>query len=269
MNQEQEYRITVIMGIYNCASTLEEALDSLMGQTYQGFKVVMCDDGSTDDTLKMAQEYAARYPGRFTVVSNPRNMKLAATLNHCLEYADTEYVARMDGDDISVATRFEKELAFLDAHKEYAVVGTPMIYFDHTGDYKTGSCIDFPQPEDFSHHVPFCHATTMMRTEALKAVGCYTAEPWCERIEDYCLWGKFYKAGYRGANLQEALYKMRNDRNAVARRRPGDRWRSYRAEVRVKKSLGLKNARLSGFWRLWRMGVPNWAIKLIYRHILK
>ena len=52
------YRITVIMGIYNCASTIVEALDSLYAQTYQGFKIILCDDGSTDNTYQVAQNYS-------------------------------------------------------------------------------------------------------------------------------------------------------------------------------------------------------------------
>ena len=57
-----EYRISVIMGIYNCAPTLAEALDSLIAQTYQNFKVIMCDDGSKDSTVDVAQSYVERYP---------------------------------------------------------------------------------------------------------------------------------------------------------------------------------------------------------------
>ena len=93
-------RISVIMGIYNCAQTLVEALDSLLAQTCQDFKVIMCDDGSNDNTFEIAQTYVDRYPGKFILIKNVQNMKLAATLNHCLEYVDTEYVARMDGDDL-------------------------------------------------------------------------------------------------------------------------------------------------------------------------
>ena len=131
-----EYRISVIMGIYNCAPTLAESLNSLLAQTYQGFKVIMCDDGSKDNTLDIAKEFADKYPGKFILIRNDKNMKLAATLNHCLEYADTEYVARMDGDDISLPTRFEKEINFLDNHPEYALVSCPMIHFDEEGDFK-------------------------------------------------------------------------------------------------------------------------------------
>ncbi|MBR1626436.1 MAG: glycosyltransferase family 2 protein, partial [Bacteroidales bacterium] len=123
------YRITVIMGIYNCASTLVEALDSLYAQTYKNFKIVLCDDGSTDETYEVAKNYA-RNKDNIILIKNDKNLKLAATLNHCLKYADTEYVARMDGDDISLPERFEKEIEFLDSHQEYAIVSCPMIYFD-------------------------------------------------------------------------------------------------------------------------------------------
>lgn len=127
-------RISVLMGIYNCASTLVEALDSLENQTYKDFRIILCDDGSKDNTLQVAQDYAKKYDN-VIVIWNERNMGLNYTLNHCLKYADTEYVARMDGDDISLSIRFEKEVAFLDAHPEYAVVSAPMIYFDEKGEF--------------------------------------------------------------------------------------------------------------------------------------
>lgn len=104
-------RISVLMGIYNCAPTLQEALDSLYAQTYQDFKIILCDDGSKDDTLKIAEENA-RLHENVIVIRNSKNIKLAATLNHCLKYADTEYVARMDGDDISVPNRLETLVNF-------------------------------------------------------------------------------------------------------------------------------------------------------------
>ena len=118
-------RISVLMGIYNCAATLVEALDSLYAQTYKDFKIILCDDGSTDDTYSVAKSYADTHDN-IILVRNEVNKGLNYTLNRCLEYADTEYCARMDGDDISLPTRFEKEIQFLDSHPEYAIVTTPM-----------------------------------------------------------------------------------------------------------------------------------------------
>lgn len=67
-------------------------------------------------------------------------MGLNHTLNRCLQVATGEYVARMDGDDVSLPTRLEKEVAFLDAHPEYAIVSTPMIFFDESGNWGAKLC---------------------------------------------------------------------------------------------------------------------------------
>ena len=78
------YRISVLMGIYNCAPTLQEALDSLYAQTFQNFKIILCDDGSNDDTLAIAERNAKEHPGKVTVIKKERNMGPNHTLNHCL-----------------------------------------------------------------------------------------------------------------------------------------------------------------------------------------
>src|SRR5699024_9468829 len=89
---KREPRISVLMGIYNCADTLPEALDSLYNQTYKRFKLILCDDGSTDNTYAVAQTYANKYDN-ITLLKNEKNIKLAGTLNRCLAYADTDYIA--------------------------------------------------------------------------------------------------------------------------------------------------------------------------------
>lgn len=234
-------RITVIMGIYNCADTLVEALESLEAQTYRKFKVVMCDDGSSDETLVIAKKWAETH-ANYLVIQNERNMKLAATLNHCLEYADTEYVARMDGDDISLPSRFEKEVEFLDKHPEYALVSCPMVFFDETGDFRTGEAVEKPTPKDFLKGTPFCHAPVMVRTSVYKEVGGYTIGEKTERMEDYYLWYKIYKKGYVGYNLSEPLYKMRDDRKARMRRISlKRRWIGLKTDIEVAKGLGLES----------------------------
>lgn len=233
-------RISVIMGIYNCAPTLAEALDSLLAQTYQNFKVIMCDDGSKDNTVEVAQKYVYRFPDKFILIKNEQNIKLAATLNHCLEYVDTEYVARMDGDDISLPTRFEEQMKFLDTHAEYDFVSTPMIYFDSNGDYRTGIAKEKPEKEDFRKGTPFCHAPAMVRTYAYKAVGGYTTGKDTERMEDYYLWYKMYKHGFKGYNLRKPLYKMRDGREARNRRICfRSRWYGLKTDVEILKGLNL------------------------------
>lgn len=215
----EEPRVSIIMGIYNCAKTLPEAIESILAQSYEGWKLIMCDDGSQDETYAVAERYKEDYPDRIILLRNPKNMGLNYTLNHCLQAANTEYIARMDGDDLCAPMRLEKELGFLDAHPEFAIVSCPMIMFDEQGQWGQTTVIERPQIDDFCTHTPFfCHAASMIRSEAMKKVGGYTVDPKFLRVEDCNLWFKLYAQGYRGANLTEPLYMMRDDRNATHRR---------------------------------------------------
>lgn len=224
-------RISVIMGIYNCAPTLAEALDSLIAQSFWDFKVIMCDDGSTDNTIEVAQSYVNKYPDKFIIIRNECNMGLNYTLNHCLEYVDTEFVARMDGDDISLPTRFEKEIEFLELHPEYSIVSTPMIYFDDCGEFRRGKGRGEIKSIDFVQGSPFCHAPCMVRTEAYRSVGGYSVDKRLLRVEDYHLWFKMYANGFRGYVLSDPLYMMRDDRKAIGRRN----WRNRINEFHVRR----------------------------------
>ena len=111
-------KVSIIMGIYNCAPTLPEAIDSILAQTFSNWQLILCDDGSADSTYAVAKSYQERFPDKIVLLQNERNMGLNHTLNRCLQKADGEYVARMDGDDVSLPTRLEKEATFLDEHPE-------------------------------------------------------------------------------------------------------------------------------------------------------
>lgn len=235
-------RITVIMGIYNCADTLIEALESLEAQTYKRFKVVLCDDGSKDNTLEVAKKWAETHP-IYKVIRNEKNMGLNATLNRCLEYADTEFVARMDGDDRSLPHRFEQEVNFLDEHPEFAIVSGPMLYFDENGVFMKGRGHGEVTKRSFIAGSPFCHAPCLVRREAYEAVGGYSEDKRLLRMEDYHLWFKMYAVGYKGYILKEPIYEMRDDRNATVRRN----WLTRRNEAYV-RYIGYK-----------MLGLPVWA----------
>lgn len=220
-------KISVIMGIYNCSKTLNEAIISILNQTETNWELIMCDDGSVDNTYSVAKKYMQQYPNKIILMQNEKNQGLNYTLNRCLKKAKGRYIARMDGDDLSLPERFQKEAAFLDMHPEYAIVSTPMIYFDESGDWGRGTAIEIPQIKDFVFHAPFhCHAPCMIRREAFLKVKGYTVDKRLLRYEDCNLWYKLYAAGYRGYNLQEPLYKMRDDRNAYSRRSKSARMRA-------------------------------------------
>lgn len=250
------------MAIYNCAPTLKEAIDSLYAQTYKDFKLILCDDASTDNTYEIAKQYAEKHDN-IVLIQNEKNMKLAYSLNRCLEYADTEYVARMDGDDISLPTRFEKQIKFLDNHPEYAVVSSPMIYFDETGDWGFGKSNPIPDKNSFKKGAPHTHAPAMIRTAVMKDVDGYTDTKRTVRVEDYYLWYKIYKAGYQGYNLQEHLYKMRDDRNAMARRTFSVRWNGFVIKRKVMKDLGIPYATLYALPNLIKAFIPPFLMRIL------
>ena len=227
------------MGIYNCADTLEEAVESILQQTYDDWELIMCDDGSQDNTYEIAEKFSKKYE-KIIVFQNEKNMGLNYTLNKCLGEAQGEYIARMDGDDISLPTRLEKEVFFLDRHKEYAIVSTNMVYFDENGDWGKSNMLELPQKEDLIKATPFCHAPCMVRREAYEKIKGYSVDKKLLRVEDYHLWFKMYSEGYKGYNLQEPLYKMRDDRNATQRRKF-----KYRINEAYVKRLIIKNFGLS------------------------
>ena len=91
--------VSVIMGIFNCENTLSDAIKSILNQSYTDWELIMCDDGSQDDTYKIALEYQHKFPDKIILLKNKTNMGLNATLNTCLSKATGTYIARMDGDN--------------------------------------------------------------------------------------------------------------------------------------------------------------------------
>ncbi len=263
-------KISVIMGIYNCADTLGEAIDCILAQTVTDWELILCDDGSTDDTFAVANEYRERYPDKIVLLQNERNLGLNATLNHCLEQARGEYIARMDGDDVCDPARFEKELAVLEEEPEIAIVSSDMAHFDESGTWGRIAHPTYPVPSDFLAETPFCHAPCMVRREAYEAVGGYSVDDKLLRVEDYHLWIKMYKAGYKGKNIHEILYKMRDDRNAYTRRK----FRFRVNEARV-KSLVVREFHLpiTGYVHALRpilVGLmPNFVYDMLHKRRLR
>lgn len=256
MQKEKNVLISIIMGIYNCEKYLEESIESIVNQTYDNWELIMCDDGSDDKTLEIAEEYKKKYPKKIIVIQNERNMGLNFTLNHCLEYAKGEYIARQDGDDISLPNRLETEIKFLKENPNYSLVSSNMVFFDENGDWGESKNFGEVKKENFIYGSPICHAPCMMKKEALQAVGGYSVDKKLLRVEDYHLWFKFFIKGYKCYNLSEVLYKMRDDKGAFKRRN----FRNRLNETRLK------------LWGFKKINIPFkhyvWAFKPIIAFFL-
>ena len=217
--KDTSIRVSIIMGIYNCVDTLEKSIDSILSQTFRSWELIMCDDGSSDDTYTIAKKYQCRYSDQIKLIRNTSNKGLNYTLNRCLELAQGEYIARQDGDDTSLPRRLELEVQAMEQHPDMAVVSTAMVLFDNKG--KWGQIVrkQYPQKEDLIRGTPFAHAPCLIRSDVLRSIGGYSEHKRLMRVEDYHLWYKLYRAGYQGMNLQEVLYQCLDDRSAQNRRK--------------------------------------------------
>lgn len=233
-------KISVIMATFNCEKTVEKAIDSILAQTYTNWVMIVCDDGSTDGTLNILNRYAAQHPGKFVVICNDRNRKLPYSLNHCLQYVQTELVARMDGDDWSVPDRFEKQVAFLREHPEYDLVGTGVAVFD--GDKRVAAIIKTPIPtkRTMLKENAFSHASILTYKRVFDALGGYSLDPIAERVEDVDLWCRFLAADFKGYNLSDELYVIPEDDHVFRRRTFKARLNSARTRSRGYRLMGYK-----------------------------
>lgn len=217
--QIEKGKVSVIMGIYNCQDTLRDSIDSIINQTYDNWELIMCDDMSTDNTYKIAKHYVDKYKNKIKLIQNDKNSGLAFSLNHCLKYVTGEFIARQDGDDLSVENRFEVQVKFLEENKQYDLVASKMISFDENGvNGLRGVSFDEPKISDLSRSTAFCHATIMAREYVYKELNGYRVNKYTMRCEDVDLWFRFFAKGYKGYNLQEGLYMVRDDLNAYKRR---------------------------------------------------
>lgn len=197
-------RLSVLMTVYNGMPYLGASIGSILTQTYGDFEFVIVNDGSTDDT---AGFLASLTDPRIRVVHR-ENGGTAAAANQGLALCTGEYIARVDSDDISLPSRFEKQVAFLDAHPEVGLVGTQMAPL---GSHGVGPSLVLPTRHEEIYRAMLDgrhglgHANIMMRTALLKQIGGY----WSLRLQD--AWDMMLRMGEvsRLANLDEVLHHYR------------------------------------------------------------
>jgi glycosyltransferase EpsE len=211
-------KISVIMGVYNDDTHIANAIDSILNQTYEDFEFIICDDGSKDQSVNIVNDYM-KNDSRIKLLKNEKNLGLAASLNRCIDVAQGEYIARMDSDDVSLPTRFEKQVKFLDENPEIMIVGTAVDLFDETGIFGERFLNnDYSAINVFKENF-FVHPTVMMRKSILIDVNGYTVASYTYRTEDYDLWCKLCEKGYRGYNLNEKLLLYREDKGSFKKRK--------------------------------------------------
>ncbi len=177
-------RISVIMPAYNAEAYIGEAIDSILAQTFSDFELLVIDDGSSDSTPEIIESYS---DPRVRLVRNPHNMGVARTLNHGLDLAVGEYIARMDADDIALPERFARQVAFMDAHPEVAVCACAISFFGASRGTRFFSTLPGQLKVDLLFGNCFAHPTVMLRAALFGREG-YRYDPSFSRMEDFDLW---------------------------------------------------------------------------------
>lgn len=206
---ESKPRVTVLMPVYNGEKYLKEAIGSILGQTYRDYDFVIINDGSTDGSVKVIQAYSDE---RIRLIHNEKNMGLPATLNRGIELATGEYILRMDSDDISLPTRIEKQVRFMDSYPEVGVCGTWIKYIGVPHRPWRSTIYKYPiKHRDIKSRLlfssNFTHPSVIMRKNLLERFQ-LRYDPEHYDAEDYGLWQKcsFYLLF---ANIPEVLYLYR------------------------------------------------------------
>ena len=213
--------ISVLMGVL-CSKdrieSMENAVRSILSQTYQDFELLICDNGSCLEVQVLLDSLAA-CDYRIHLLRPVNVNTLQKKLNVCLSAAKGEFIARMDDDDLSHPTRFEVQLSFLNQHPEIDFVGCNIMQVDENGSAGVRNLPMYPTVVDFRFVLPYIHPTLLFRRNALLSDGGYSESKWKESCEDYDLLLKLYEQGRRGANIQQVLLNY-SIANSQYRRKP-------------------------------------------------
>jgi glycosyltransferase involved in cell wall biosynthesis len=203
-------RVTVLVPIYNNAPYLRAAIDSVLAQTLEDFELLLIDDASADESRAIAASYT---DPRVRLIVHEQNRGLAATLNHGLELARGELIARQDADDLSVPGRLARQCGFLSDHPDVALVGSLAFAIDQNN--RPAKPVDRPIDEVSIRWYalldnPFIHSSVMFRRDVIRdACGGFQGEYPCP--EDYPLWIRVMRQ-FAVANLHERLVIYRAHR---------------------------------------------------------
>jgi len=207
--------ISLVMSVYNAGRFLRPAMESVLAQTYGDVEYVVIDDGSTDDSPKVLREYAGR-DSRVRLTCR-ENRGLTVTLNEALGQARGEFVARMDGDDISLPDRFETQLAALRADPSLVCVGGHFELIDEKGRLLTRlrPPTDDPSIQKLllAGHTAICHPAAMMRRDAVSRAGNY--DPYFKTTQDLDLWLRLGEVGRLG-NVPKVVLQFRQHGGSVS-----------------------------------------------------
>ncbi|MDE6926189.1 MAG: glycosyltransferase [Acetatifactor sp.] len=240
MDEREAPKISVIMSIYNQWNSeyLDQAVMSILNQTFGDFEFIIYDDGSDPAVCGQLEKYG-QLDNRIVLIHSPENCGLAYSLNTCINVARGKYLARMDDDDISDPERLAVQYEYMEAHPEIAYVGCNARLIDSGGVWGHRVMSEFPMKHAFLRYSPFIHPSVMIRRNIFDTQEAYRFSKDTWRCEDYELFMRLMRLGYRGANIQQELFSYREDSNSYRKRKFRYRMDEMKLRYRNFKELGL------------------------------
>lgn len=237
-------KISIIMGVFNSKSTdlLKKSIYSIINQSYVNWELLICNDGSTDDTLEILKDIE-KFDSRIKIIGYENNRGLNYALNYCIQQAKGEYIARQDDDDESEQQRLDCQVKFLDEYKKFHIVGSNATIVDDNGIIGEYKVPEQPQIKDFLWNSPFIHPSVMIRASAINEAGGYRIAKETSRCEDYDLWMTMYSMGFIGYNIQSNLYRYRMIHN------PNKKYRSMKDRLNEAKVRAIGYHKLGILWK--------------------
>ncbi|RZJ85954.1 MAG: glycosyltransferase family 2 protein, partial [Hymenobacter sp.] len=206
--------VTVLMGVYNTATYLREAIDSILNQTFTDFEFLIYNDGSTDNTADVVRSYT---DPRIVFFDNPVNRSVSPNMNEGIDRARGRYILRMDGDDIAHPERIAKQVAYMEAHPEVGLCGSAVRYIG-----ASEAVVPVPMDNDTIRYTmwlqnSFYQPSVIIRTKVLLDTNLrYDASYEC--AEDYKLWSDMCWVT-QVHNLADVLLDYRIHPHQISRRR--------------------------------------------------
>ena len=269
-------KLAVIMSIYknDRLEYVKLAVESILKQTYSSFDFYIQFDGMVDANIE--DYFTSLSDERVWVQSRAENLGLAKSLNELLEIVrlhDCEYIARMDADDISLPVRIEKQMAFLEQHRDIDVVGGAIEEIDENGN-NIGKVVSYPLTHQeclrfFEKRNPLAHPAVLFRYSFFeKLKGAYRADH--PKNQDTMLWLDGLMAGCKMANVPDVVLQFRVTNDLFRKRRNGWNLAMRQLADRLEVNRGLKYGVMSYLYAYatFLMQIsPAWVKKLCYRYL--
>lgn len=217
--KEKLSKVTILMPAYNAEKYVADAIESVLQQSFVDFKLLIINDGSTDQTHNIIRSFSDK---RIQLI-NQSHRGIASALNRGLANAESRYIARFDADDICLPERLRRQVDFLDQHPDHIVVGCDAEYISENAEHLFYfKCIGHSHEqilEKIYSYCPFIHSSVMYRKEPVIKAGGYSVH--AHNFEDYFLWIQLLKSG-KFHNLPLQLIKVRFNPASVT---IDERWR--------------------------------------------